>query len=543
MKRLSEWHWALICAVLNGLALWRVAIPFADVWFSTDEGIYAYQAQRILEGQVMYRDFFQPITPGFFLLLAGWMKVAGMEVGSLRLLMILIILATSIAIYLLSRRLGVSPFLSLFPSLAFSVLKSRTNFELNHYPPDLLLEVLAALAVCSFVASRRPGALVAAGAIASADLLTTQNLGTHLVVGCLLAICADSRAGRRDLVRNAGFFAAGAAPLPLAYLSYAYSVGALESMYRSGFVWVFKTYTRFDTQDYWFHWLRLTWGRFAAQPGLRTAYDLALGAVESLGAPAAIFIAVVWLVRRRRAGKAPDESHQAVAATTAVAAAMYAAVYAAPNSLLARVSLIGYVLAYALACTLYRYWRREHPRLSLAVLLAPSGIVAMVCIAAVPLRTAKVFVNLLRQQRTTEMRYAITAHGPIRLPTRSDAGQLELLRYLSTRLRPRDALFVANWSPWVYYLGDYRNPTTCDGLMPRFNSDEQVQDAIRTLDRLQVGWIVQDRILRRNIERKDGRFQAVDEAFVEQWEFTKYLHAQFIEVARMGDYTVYRRRE
>ncbi len=543
MKRLGEWHWALICVALNGLALWQVAIPFADVWFSTDEGIYAYQAQRILEGQVMYRDFFQPITPGFFLLLAGWMKVAGMEVASLRLLMILIILATSIAIFLLSRRLGVSPFLSLLPSLAFSVLKSRTNFELNHYPPDLLLELLAALAVCSFVVSRRPGALVAAGAIASADLLTTQNLGTHLVVGCLLAIWADSHAKRHDLMRNVGLFAAGAAPLPLAYISYAYSVGALESMYRSGFVWVFKTYTRFDTQDYWFHWLRLTWERFAAQPGLRTAYDLALGAVESLGAPAAIFIAILWLVRRRRAGKAPDASHQAIAAITAVAAAMYAAVYAAPNSLLARVSLIGYVLAYALACALYRHWRREHPSLSFAALRAPSGIVAMVCIAAVPQRTAKVFVNLLRQQRTTEMRYATTAHGSIRLPTRSDAGQLELLRYLSTRLRPRDALFVANWSPWVYYLGDYRNPTICDGLMPRFNSDEQVQAAIKTLDRLQVGWIVQDRILRRNIERKDGRFQAVDEAFVERWAFTKYLRESFVEVARMGDYTVYRRRD
>lgn len=543
MKRLSQWHWAIICFALNGLALWWVALPFADVWFSTDEGIYAYQAQRILEGQVMYRDFFQPITPGFFLLLAAWMKVVGAEVFSLRLLMILIVLATSLAIFFLTRRLGVTPFLSLFPSLAFSVLKSRTNFELNHYPPDLLLEVLAALAVCHFVVTRRPGALVAAGALASADILTTQNLGTHLVIGCLLALWADSHLGRRDLLRKGALFAAGAAPLPLAYLSYAYSVGALESMYRSGFVWVFKTYTRFDTQDYWFHWLRLTWSRLATHPSLRTAYDLALGAVESLGAPAAILIAILWLARRIRAGRALDESHQAIAATTAVAASMYAAVYAAPNSLLARVSLIGYVLAYALACRLYRHWRVQHPRLTLAAVVAPAGIVSMVCIAAVPLRTAKVFFNLLRQQGTTQMRHAITAHGPIRLPTRSDAGQFDLLRYLSTRLRPHDALFVANWSPWVYYLGDYRNPTKCDGLMPRFNSDEQVHEAIQTLDRLHVGWIVQDRILRRNIDRKDGRFQAVDEAFVERWEFTKYLRASFVEVARMGDYTVYRRRE
>ena len=65
----------LAAAGVAGVVVLRISPVFnVPKW---DEFIYVYDAQRILDGQVPYRDFFQFTPPADLLALAGWFKLLG----------------------------------------------------------------------------------------------------------------------------------------------------------------------------------------------------------------------------------------------------------------------------------------------------------------------------------------------------------------------------------------------------------------------------------------------------------------------------------
>lgn len=531
----------VVCALLSGLALWFLAVPFADTWLSTDEGLYAQQALRVLDGQVIYRDFFQPITPGYFVMLGGWIKIAGASVVSLRAFMILIILATSMCIYVASVSLGVSPAWALAPSIAFSVFKSRTNFELNHYAPNLLFEV-ATLALMSWHAARPSRMkLFGAGVLVSADVLTTQHVGAHLLLGVALALIFIATATRRGLWADLASLVAGGIPLTALYLVYAVVTGSLGAMVDQTFLWVFRTYTGFDTQDYWYHWVRSTWRRLLEHPSPVTVQDFVLGLVESYAAPVAVIVTIAWLVRARRAG-AFNESMIPFGAAAIIAGSMYGSLYAAPNSLIPRVSLTGYVLAFALVHILYRSWREAYPRPSLQAVLSFPGLTALLLLTAVPVRAAKVAMNIMRLHRTEVYRTQATQRGVVRMPAKADSGELALLTYLARHVPSGDYVCAVNWSPWIYYLSGCRNPGRSEYLLPFFTSDEIVKDTMAALDRTRTQWIIQDTVIRRGMSHHDGRYQGFTSRTLDDWPFAAYRDTNFEPVATCGDFVIYHRR-
>src|SRR3989442_3578622 len=69
-----------------------------------DEGIVLQGAQRILQGQVLYRDFFSFFTPGSYYLLALLFKIFGDSFLVARTALVLFGGAYSVVTYLLARR-------------------------------------------------------------------------------------------------------------------------------------------------------------------------------------------------------------------------------------------------------------------------------------------------------------------------------------------------------------------------------------------------------------------------------------------------------
>src|SRR6266567_638527 len=69
-----------------------------------DEGILLQGAQRVLDGQVPYRDFFSFYTPGSFYLVAGLFKIFGDSFMVARLSLALTGAVCSLLTYLLVRR-------------------------------------------------------------------------------------------------------------------------------------------------------------------------------------------------------------------------------------------------------------------------------------------------------------------------------------------------------------------------------------------------------------------------------------------------------
>src|SRR5690242_16867414 len=77
-----------------------------------DEGILLHGAIRLLRGEVIYRDFFEVVPPGGFLIVTTWMTIFGEDFGSTRVLavgMIAIIAALSYAAATLASRRRLLP--------------------------------------------------------------------------------------------------------------------------------------------------------------------------------------------------------------------------------------------------------------------------------------------------------------------------------------------------------------------------------------------------------------------------------------------------
>src|SRR5690349_6254261 len=74
-EQLRSERWiALATLLISFLYLWLFR---RYTWIDPDEGIILQGAQRILDGQVLYRDFFSFFTPGSYYLLAICFRVFG----------------------------------------------------------------------------------------------------------------------------------------------------------------------------------------------------------------------------------------------------------------------------------------------------------------------------------------------------------------------------------------------------------------------------------------------------------------------------------
>src|SRR5207249_6507081 len=71
-----------------------------------DESLYLYESVRILHGDVMYRDFYEMVTPTSYYLMALVFRIFGPSIEVARATMAVVHGVIAVLVYLLSRRLG-----------------------------------------------------------------------------------------------------------------------------------------------------------------------------------------------------------------------------------------------------------------------------------------------------------------------------------------------------------------------------------------------------------------------------------------------------
>jgi hypothetical protein len=94
----TGWGCAAILAVA-AVAFVFVRAPFVSVPLERDEGEYAYIAQRLLTGEMPYRDAFDQKPPGVFLAYAGAFAILGQSVEAIHLFMYVWTAATALALF------------------------------------------------------------------------------------------------------------------------------------------------------------------------------------------------------------------------------------------------------------------------------------------------------------------------------------------------------------------------------------------------------------------------------------------------------------
>ena len=120
------WAWArahaelVTCSAVLLVALGHLGRVYNRGFNLLDEGFVLHVAERVLQGQVPYRDFFTQLTPGAFLALAAVFKVTGPSVIVGRWVTVLIGLLITALLYLSGRRILSRPAAAL-AALAFPV--------------------------------------------------------------------------------------------------------------------------------------------------------------------------------------------------------------------------------------------------------------------------------------------------------------------------------------------------------------------------------------------------------------------------------------
>ena len=150
-----------------------------------DEGIVLQGAQRILHGQVMYRDFFSFLTPGSFYLHAFLFRIFGSSFIVPRTSLAFIGGVFSLIGYLLARRVcsRASTLLGIV-LLTFTTLPYR--FLTLHNWDSTLLALLGLYCAVRMAESGRSGWIFAIGSLTSLTALFEQSKGAGMAVGLLL---------------------------------------------------------------------------------------------------------------------------------------------------------------------------------------------------------------------------------------------------------------------------------------------------------------------------------------------------------------------
>lgn len=211
----------VLAAIL--LAVWSARWPFRDVVLVRDEGEYAYIGQRILHGEVPYRDVYNQKTPVAFYTVAAGQALLGPSVSELRLFGSAYGLLSTGAVYAVARS-ALGPLGAALAALSFGAMVFDQAGILHQASTEYFMLLWLALGVLAWNkagALGRPGWALAAGTLAGLACLTKQSGAALLLYFAADALFRRRRAGRAALAASLREFAWAAAGFAVALASVA----------------------------------------------------------------------------------------------------------------------------------------------------------------------------------------------------------------------------------------------------------------------------------------------------------------------------------
>jgi 4-amino-4-deoxy-L-arabinose transferase-like glycosyltransferase len=192
----------------QGIAAAIFALTVAYLWvfrhytsMEPDEGIVLEGAQRILRGEVLYRDFFSYFTPGSYYFLALLFRIFGSSFLVARTALVLVGGVYSTVAYLLARRVC-SRASAIFVAALVTLTTIPYRFEVLHNWDSTLWACLAVYCGVRWLESPRWTWAFATGSLASLTGLFEQSKGAGLVLGLGAGLVAIAVLDRRHSLWN-----------------------------------------------------------------------------------------------------------------------------------------------------------------------------------------------------------------------------------------------------------------------------------------------------------------------------------------------------
>jgi hypothetical protein len=160
----------------DGVFFWRVS--------QQEGGTYIDEAIRILQGEVIYGDFFDFMTPGIFYVTAFFLWLFGPVPGSVGIMIIVLGVVCALLLFAVSDAV-LSSYWRYVPAAIFVGLTYPSYSPVNHKWPTMILCLLGILLVVK-VQSRLRCAL--SGIAHGGAMLCTQDFGVGAAFGMVVAL-------------------------------------------------------------------------------------------------------------------------------------------------------------------------------------------------------------------------------------------------------------------------------------------------------------------------------------------------------------------
>jgi len=462
----GEWAIALLLFVLSALYLW----PFHDVTILfVDEGIVLQGAERILRGQVPYRDFFSFYTPGTYYWLAARLRLFGDTFLVARAMLLLYGGLFSARIYFLARRVCERG-TAILTTYLFLVIGLPNKFIVAHNWDSSVLACLALYCGVRLVEGGKWGWALATGTLAALTCLFEQSKGAGLVLGLglgLFVVGSCSREGREVFRRrNLAALAAGFVWPWALTVSYFGMQHCLTQMVADWF-WPVFHYAGANRLPYGYvniphaNWEDL-FG--SASWGGRLAFVFLTAPCFIL--PALPFVAAALLIhagRRLWKTKSGGSAAHYVVLVSAVALGLTLSVVVTGRTDYDHFVYISPPLLLILGLVLGGQLVRSNLLDRVRPLLATFFLIVF---------TALGMLFYLREPLGAHDRLE-TRRGPVRTPARD-----EVIPYLQAHTTTSQMILIYPYQPIYYYLTATHSPTQFDYLQIGMHSPEQFARAV-----------------------------------------------------------------
>ena len=464
----------VLAALLFGATVLSVAVQPHNLG-PADESVYLYEAKRVLEGAVPYRDLFEITTPGWLYLMAFVFRLGGVDIATARLAMAVMHGITAVLIYATCRRLDIRRNLAWPAGLAYLVVCQPAWPIASQHWLGTLLTVLLLLA-CTDLADAAPRRGVIAGVVVGLLIGVHQQRGVAVGIGIAVWLIADHLLQSRDataprpaaLLARLAWVAAGTAlvVLPLAIVMIA----------SAGFAPVWQALVIHPLVNYRGA-MHATWGEIATLTAPQGTYTFPRLLAYLPAIVAIDLLRLAMLAARRRGG---EQARRLLLLIVFCLGSMLSIAYY-PDFI--HIAFIAPVFFIAIAEAAERAARAVLQRSSALRLAGYLAGAALVLACGLRLRH-----NLARMRAA----YPIsrdTAFGRVDFAQPVEAQLYDTVRELIDRA-PSRALFCYPIISYLYLMADADNPTRYQFLLSGYTSAAQMQEVVDDLQRRQLPYIV-----------------------------------------------------
>ena len=460
------------------LALLVFALSFAYLWMfrrytaiDPDEGIILQGAQRVLEGQVLYRDFFSFLTPGSYYFLALVFRIFGSSMVVAHTVLVVYGALFSVFTFLMARRVC-----QRWVSLAMALLATTTCLPwrfLTLHNWDSTLWTCASV-YCAIWLVQKPhwGWAFAAGTFASLTALFEQSKGAGLILGLGLGFVILHWLGEQGgRLKNRCWvaLAAGLAwPLVPVFLYFGVH-HALPAMLRD-WVWPLQHYSAVNRVGYGYQdWSNASRRRmFGSGPWLARAVAF-FSVIPCFIIPVlpliAIILLIYWTSQARKGILRGNRAAYYIVTCSCMAGLLTSIIVARPNIIhFVHLSPIYYlVLAWTIEGT------DIHGELIRPLRPVWTGLVLTTF-----LTVGMAFLMVMRNAKSV-----IRTRRGVLLGKSSDA----VVSYLDAHVPAGSKILVYPYMPIFYYLTATFSPTRFEYIQPGMHTRRQLREVIQEVSR------------------------------------------------------------